>query len=168
MEPAAQDNQGSPGIIWTIGHNYMSIERFVELLRAHEIKPLIDVRPAPYSRRWTQFSRDVLARRGQADGIAYCFLGRELGGKPSDLALCGPQGLPDYNAIAATPLYQEGIKRLTAVARVRRPAFMCSDGDPSLRQRERLVARTLHAQGWQARHILTDGTIQQEAQASLW
>jgi uncharacterized protein (DUF488 family) len=168
VEPSAQNSQNSTGVIWTIGHSNMSIERFLELLRAYEIVLLVDVRTAPYSRHWPQFSRDSLARSVQADGINYVFLGRELGGKPDDPTLRGPHGLPDYDAIAATPLYQEGIKRLTALARERKTAFMCSEGDPAQCHRERLVARTLRTQGWQVRHILTDGTIQQEAQASLW
>jgi len=168
VEPSAQDNQDSTGAIWTIGHSNMSIERFLELLRAHEIELLVDVRTAPYSRHWPQFSRDALARSVQADGKTYLFLGRELGGKPDNPALRGPHGLPDYDAIAATPLYQEGIKRLTALARERRTAFMCSEGDPAHCHRERLVARTLRTEGWQVCHILTDGSIQQEAQASLW
>jgi uncharacterized protein (DUF488 family) len=168
VEPSAQDSRDAPGAIWTIGHSNMSIARFLELLCVHEIALLVDVRTAPYSRHWPQFSRDALAHSIQANGVAYLFLGRELGGKPDDPALRGPHGLPDYDAIAATPLYQEGIARLEALAREQRTAFMCSEGDPAQCHRERLVARTLRAQGWQVRHILTDGTIQQEAQASLW
>lgn len=168
MEPSTQNIQGSTGVVWTIGHSNMSIERFLELLHAHEIELLVDVRTAPYSRHWPQFSRDTLAHSVQANGVAYLFLGRELGGKPDDPALRGPHGLPDYDAIAATPLYQEGIKRLIDLARERRTAFMCSEGGPAQCHRERLVARTLRVEGWQVRHILTDGTIQQEAQASLW
>jgi uncharacterized protein (DUF488 family) len=168
VERSAQDSQNSSDVIWTIGHSNMSIERFLELLRAHEIQLLVDVRTAPYSRHWPQFSRDALARSVQAEGVTYLFLGRELGGKPDDPGLRGPHGLPDYDAIAATPLYQEGIARLAHLARERRTAFMCSEGDPAQCHRERLVARTLRAQGWQVRHILTDGTIQKEAQASLW
>jgi uncharacterized protein (DUF488 family) len=166
VEPSERDVQDAPGVIWTIGHSNMSIERFQELLRAHEIELLVDVRTAPYSRHWPQFSRDALARSVQVGGVAYLFLGRELGGKPDDPTLRGPHGLPDYDAIAATPLYQEGIARLEALAREQRTTFMCSEGDPAQCHRERLVARTLRAQGWQVRHILTDGSIQQEAQAS--
>jgi uncharacterized protein (DUF488 family) len=168
VEPSAQEGQDSTGAIWMIGHSNMPIERFLELLRTHEIELLVDVRTAPYSRHWPQFSRDALARCAQADSITHCFLGRELGGKPDDPALRGPHGLPDYDAIAATPLYQEGINRLTDLARKQQAAFMCSEGDPAQCHRERLVARALRAQGWQVRYILTDGNIQQEAQASLW
>jgi hypothetical protein len=38
---------------------------------------------------------------------------------------------------------------------------MYGECDPAQRHRERLQARTLRTQGWQARHILTDETIQQ-------
>jgi uncharacterized protein (DUF488 family) len=172
MEPSAQDIQDTPGVIWTIGHSNMSIERFLELLRAHKVALLVDVRTAPYSRHWPQFSRDALANAlansVERGGVAYLFLGHELGGKPDDPALRGPHGLPDYDAIAATPLYQEGIARLANLARERRTAFMRSEGDPAHCHRELLVARTLRAEGWRVRHILTDGSIQQEAQASLW
>ena len=168
MEPSAQDTQNAPSVMWTIGHSNMSIERFLELLRAHEIELLVDVRTAPHSRHWPQFSREALARNLQAEGVGYHYLGRELGGKPEDPALRGPHGLPDYDAIAATLLYREGIARLEVLAHERRTAFMCSEGDPAQCHRERLVARTLRAEGWHVQHILTDGTIQQEAQAPLW
>ena len=45
---------------------------------------------------------------------------------------------------------------------------MCSEGDPAHCHRERLVARSLRAAGWRVAHILSDGTIQGEVQASLW
>jgi uncharacterized protein (DUF488 family) len=157
-----------PGELWSIGHSNLSIERFIALLRAHAIARLADVRTAPYSRHWPQFNREELARSLQAVGIAYVYLGRELGGKPEDPALRGPHGLPDYDAIAATTLYQTGLAQLTAHAAQARTAFMCSEGDPARCHRERLVARSLRAAGWQVHHILTDGSVQGEVQASLW
>src|SRR5579863_2966404 len=114
--------------LWSIGHSNHSIERFLQLLRDHQIALLADVRTAPYSRHWPQFNREDLARSLQAAGIAYVFLGRELGGKPEDTSLRGPRGLPDYDAIAATPLYQEGLARLMALGAEQRVAFMCSEG----------------------------------------
>jgi uncharacterized protein (DUF488 family) len=168
VSTAEEDTHRAPDVIWSIGHSNMSIERFLGLLRTHEIELLADVRTAPYSRHWPQFSRDALSLSLRSSGVTYLFLGRELGGKPDDPALRGPGGLPNYDAIAATALYQEGIARLASLAREWRTAFMCSEGDPAQCHRERLVARTLRSMGWQVRHILTDGTIQQEAQASLW
>jgi uncharacterized protein (DUF488 family) len=157
-----------PGMLWTIGHSNLSAERFVSLLRDHQIALVADVRTSPYSQRWPQFNREALARTLKAAGIDYTYLGRELGGKPDNPALRGPHGLPNYDAIAATPLYQQGLARLAALGRERRTAFMCGEGDPAHCHRERLVARSLRAAGWQVHHILGDGTIQGEVQATLW
>lgn len=154
--------------LWSIGHSNHSIERFLALLGEHQIALLADVRTMPYSRHWPQFNRGDLERGLRAGGVEYLFLGRELGGKPEDPALRGPHGLPDYDAIAATPRYQEGLARLTAAGAARRVAFMCSEGDPAHCHRERLVARSLRALGWRVHHILGDGTIQGEVQPSLW
>jgi uncharacterized protein (DUF488 family) len=159
---------GAAGTLWSIGHSNLSIERFLALLAAHQIMLLADVRTAPYSRHWPHFNREELARSLQAAGIDYIFLGRELGGKPEDAALRGPRGLPDYDAIAATPRYQEGLARLMALGQERRVAFMCSEGDPAHCHRERLVAWSLRAAGWRVAHILSDGSVQGEVQASLW
>ncbi len=156
------------GELWSIGHSNGTIEHFVELLRQHHIAVLADVRTAPYSRHWQQFNKETLERSLRAARIEYVYLGRELGGKPEDSSLRGPHGLPDYDAIAATPLYKAGLERLKALGVQRRTAFMCSEGDPAHCHRERLVARSLRAQDWTVRHILQDGTILGEVQASLW
>ena len=158
----------APGELWSIGHSNASVERLIELLRKHDIALLADVRTAPYSRHWPQFNREALAESLKHASIAYVFLGRELGGKPDDPALRGPHGLPDYDAIAALPLYHEGLRRLMDLGAQRRTAFLCSEGDPMQCHRERLVARSLRAAGWHVRHILQDGSIQGEMQASLW
>src|SRR5258706_8379160 len=99
---AAMTDESAPGELWSIGHSNPPIERFVELLREHEIAALADVRTAPYSRHWPQFNRDELALSLREAGVHYVFLGRELGGKPEDTALRGPRDKPDYDAIAAT------------------------------------------------------------------
>jgi uncharacterized protein (DUF488 family) len=158
----------TPGELWSIGHSNASIEHFIALLRRHQIAALADVRTAPYSRHWQQFNKEALERSLRGARIEYVFLGRELGGKPEDTALRGPKGLPDYDAIAATALYKAGLARLMALGRERRTAFMCSEGDPMHCHREKLVARSLRAEGWTVRHILQDGTILGEVQASLW
>jgi len=41
---------GSKQVIYTIGHSNRTIEKFVDLLRAHGIRKLVDVRTIPRSR----------------------------------------------------------------------------------------------------------------------
>lgn len=160
--------ESASGELWSIGHSNLAVERFIALLRQHEIAVLADVRTAPYSRLWQQFNREELSDSLQAAGIRYVYLGRELGGKPADPRLRGPHGLPDYDAIAATPQYRQGLERLMELGGEDRTAFMCSEGDPAHCHRERLVARSLRAADWRVFHILSDGSIQGEVQAALW
>lgn len=157
-----------PKTLWSVGHSNHAIEAFLELLRRNAIAQLADVRTAPFSRHWPQFNRDDLAYALKTASITYVFLGRELGGKPDSPALRGPSGIPDYDAIAATPLYAAGLERLKALGAEQRTAFMCSEADPAHCHREKLVARSLRAAGWHVLNILSDGTIQGEVQVSLW
>jgi uncharacterized protein (DUF488 family) len=50
-------------MIYTIGHSNHPIERFIALLRQHEITAVADVRSTPYSRFNPQFSREPLKNR---------------------------------------------------------------------------------------------------------
>src|SRR5262245_24478028 len=60
-----------PKRIWTIGHSTRSADEFVELLRAHAISGLADVRTIPRSRRHPHFGRELLDARLGAEHIAY-------------------------------------------------------------------------------------------------
>src|SRR5688500_9271623 len=57
--------------IYTIGHSTRSLDEFVELLRAHEIGRLADIRTVPRSRRHPHFSAEALGRSLPAVGIEY-------------------------------------------------------------------------------------------------
>ncbi len=57
--------------IWTIGHSTRSADEFLELLRAHSVDGLADVRTIPRSRRHPHFGRDVLEVRLKEEGIQY-------------------------------------------------------------------------------------------------
>jgi uncharacterized protein (DUF488 family) len=46
--------------IHSIGHSTRALERLVELLKAHRIESLVDVRRWPASRRHPHFNRDTL------------------------------------------------------------------------------------------------------------
>src|SRR5271169_4788320 len=66
-------------VIFTIGHSTRSWEEFRELLRAHGIKRVVDVRSIPRSRHNPQFNREILSAKLRSAGIGYVHL-RKLGG----------------------------------------------------------------------------------------
>jgi uncharacterized protein (DUF488 family) len=138
--------------IFTIGHSNHSIGHFIGLLQQHGITALADVRSMPYSRRHPQFGREKLIEALRGAGIAYVFLGDQLGGK---------QGR-SYKEVAATEAFRAGLERLREGAERHRVAFMCAEREPLDCHRTLLVARHLKAPGLAIRHILADGTIEEQ------
>src|SRR5712691_7792223 len=102
--------------LFTIGHSNITVEQFLELLGRHEVEVLVDVRSAPYSRYCPQFNAAALQRAVEAAGLRYSFAGRSLGGKPAEESLRGDYGTPDYDKIAATDSYQDGLQQLELLA----------------------------------------------------
>src|SRR5580700_7306865 len=57
--------------LWTVGHSTRTADDFLELLRAHDIDHLADIRTIPQSRRHPHFGRLALEARLNEGGIAY-------------------------------------------------------------------------------------------------
>lgn len=144
--------------VWTVGHSTHTYERLLELLRASSITAIADVRTAPFSRHFPQFNKDALQSELRMDSIAYSFLGKELGGRPTGSQFyC--DGIADYERMAESPQFAHGLERVLDGARKYRIALMCSEHDPLDCHRCLLVGRVLSARGVTVKHILADGTI---------
>lgn len=150
--------------VLTIGHSTLQYGDFLQLLRNASVTAVADVRSAPYSRQQPQFNRENLQQELRKDGIAYVFLGKELGGRPSNRALfC--DGVADYERMAETSAFLEGVSRVIDGAKKFRIALMCSERHPLNCHRCLLVGRVLTERGVQVNHILGPG--QTVSQASL-
>src|SRR5437868_5239845 len=100
----------SPLEIFSIGHSSMSYEEFVRSLRNASVTAVADVRSMPFSRRNPQFNRDTLRDELRIDGIAYVFLGEELGGRPKEREyFC--EGVADYEKMAKSSDFERGLRR---------------------------------------------------------
>lgn len=153
--------------ILTIGHSNHDIDAFLGILKKHEVRVLVDVRSDPYSRYSPQFNKSDFERRVRAAGIDYRYSGSYLGGKPKDPSLYTPSGKPDYDALAATPAFQDELRAVVELADRKRLALMCSEADPMGCHRERMVAQVLRSWGVKVTHILPDGATAQPEQTSL-
>jgi uncharacterized protein (DUF488 family) len=147
--------------LFTIGHSNHPIERFLELLRRHDIAAVVDVRSRPYSRFVPHFSKERLQRLLEEESIGYLFLGGELGGKP-------PRGeaaaaTPDYDSRIRQPDFRAGIERLLEAAGQRRTAMMCRERDPLDCHRLHLIGRHVAPLVSQIQHILPDGELEPQA-----
>lgn len=147
--------------IWTIGHSNHSYDRFRDLLRKAGINAIADVRTAPFSRRFPHFNADKLSTNLRQDGIAYVSLGKQLGGRPTSASLY-IEGVADYETMAITSEFCEGLNRVVDGAMTHRIALMCSEQNPLDCHRCLLVGRALAQRGVQVNHLLADGqTISQ-------
>jgi uncharacterized protein (DUF488 family) len=151
--------------IFTIGHSTHSQERFLALLHQHGITALCDVRSKPYSRVNPQFNRDELEKALLSQGIAYRFLGKELGAR-SDDPKCYEGGKVQYKRLAETDIFKLGIKRvLRGMKDDFRIALMCAEKEPLDCHRTILVARHLATLGIDIQHIHADGHLENHADA---
>ena len=150
--------------VYTIGHSNHPPEQFVELLERHAITAVGDVRSRPYSRMHPQFNRENLRRLLAARGIAYVFLGRELGARSEDPS-CYAEGKVQYDRLARTELFGQGLERVREGMKIYRLALVCAEKDPLECHRTILVARALFARGVAVKHILEDGAIESHEQA---
>ena len=148
-----------PTGILTVGHSAHEPARFVELLLRHKIGAVADVRSTPYSRRHPHFNKKALKESLRANGIAYVFLGKELGARSADPA-CYENGRVRFRKLAATSLFRSGIKRVLDGSQQMRIALMCAEKDPLNCHRTILVTRELVALGKKVNHILADGEIE--------
>jgi uncharacterized protein (DUF488 family) len=151
-----------PQTVYTIGHSTHTLERFLELLERHDITALADVRSMPYSRTNPQFNREDLNKRLREAGIAYVFLGRELGARSEDPS-CYEHGRIQYGRLALTELFQRGIDRIQAGMKKHRLVLMCAEKEPLECHRALLVARHLDGRGVPVQHILADGRLESQA-----
>jgi uncharacterized protein (DUF488 family) len=145
--------------VFTIGHSNHSFERFSELLRLHDIVVVADVRSAPYSRSHPDFNREFLKTKLGELGVAYVFLGRELGARPEG-AQFYQQGRVQYRVLAQSPLFRTGLDRVLKGAQTQRLALLCAEKEPLECHRTLLVSRELVALGASVVHIHADGTLE--------
>lgn len=148
--------------VFTIGHSNHTVEHFLDLLKSHAVQVVVDTRSQPYSKYATQFDHEPLKASLQSAGIRYLYLGRELGGRPEGDEFYDAEGHVQYDRVAATQLFQEGLSRLEQGVREFRVAMLCAEENPAACHRRLLVGRVLLDHGVRVDHIRGDGRIQTE------
>jgi uncharacterized protein (DUF488 family) len=117
--------------IWTVGHSTRTAEKFGQILLAHEIEVLVDVRTFPGSRRYPQFNKPALMESLTELGIRYEHESR-LGGrrtprKDSHNTAWRNSSFRGYADHMETDEFKEGVQGLLELARESRAAIMCAE-----------------------------------------
>lgn len=143
--------------VWTIGHSTRAAGEFNEILFAHRITALVDVRSFPGSRRYPHFNKPALSRNLEASGILYAHSAK-LGGRrrPAPNSKNTAWKNASFRAYAdylETEEFKEGIEDLLEIARTKRTAIMCAEA-LWWRCHRSLIADFLKAQGAEVTHII--------------
>lgn len=146
--------------LYTIGHSTRTLEELIEVLQAHSIQTLVDIRSFPMSRRLPYFSRESLEKALPAVGIKYVWM-KALGGYRKKIRDDSPNGAlrsPSFRHYAdymLTEGFQRAIAELIQLAEQSRTGYMCAER-VYFRCHRMLVSDWLVAHGHQVLHI--DGT----------
>jgi len=143
-------------VVLTVGHSTRTIDELIELLQAHGVTRLVDVRTIPRSSHNPQFNRDALPK--SLAPIAYTHT-PELGGlrrARKDSPNTGWRnlsfrGFADY---MQTPEFERGLEQLIELAAAERVAIMCAESVP-WRCHRSLIADALVARGIPVEEILS-------------
>lgn len=129
--------------LYTVGHSNLTVPAFLSLLQEKAVQVVVDVRSAPYSRYVPHFNKDALEPVIRSADLKYLFMGREIGGKPTDPELLDEHGAVLYEKIAASKTFDDGINRLLRGVADWTIALMCAEEDPLSCHRHHLIAREL-------------------------
>ena len=162
MESGKEDRSygGASPRIWTVGHSTRAASEFNEILLAHHIKCLVDVRSFPGSRRYPHFNRPELSHALESAGILYVH-SPQLGGRrrPSPDSKNTAWQNASFRAYAdhmETREFKQGIEELLKLAEEKRTAIMCAEA-VWWRCHRSLIADFLKAKGVEVAHILNAG-----------
>ena len=143
--------------IYTIGHSNHAWGHFAELLAKHEIRLLIDVRSYPRSRFAPWSKRDQLESRLSSIGLEYLWAGKALGGIPrGPRRVTVSQTTPVdrwYRQRVQEPEFIAGIIEISRIAKGKRSALMCSEGDATRCHRSTLLTPQFIREGFEVLHI---------------
>ena len=153
-----------PGMIYTIGHSTRELAAFLDLLAAHGVTQIVDVRRYPASRRHPHFAREALAAALEAVGVAYHHE-PDLGGRrtargDSTNTAWRSVSFRGYADYMETPEFEHALARLLELARVRPSAILCAEAVP-WRCHRQLIADVLVARGEVVSHILGAARLDQ-------
>jgi len=152
-----------PNEIFSLGHSSLVFPRFLDLLKNAQVTAVADVRSSPFSGRFPWFSQREMKGSLKSAGVAYAFLGKELGGRPTSPELYRGS-VADYDAMARTDLFKSGIKRLLQGSETHRIAMVCSERDPLHCHRCLLVGRQLAHENILVTHLNFDGGRENQRQ----
>ncbi len=161
--PKESEKSENVPLVLTIGHSTRPLDDFIDLLKAHGVEKVVDVRTVPRSRYNPQFNRETLPGSLKSARIGYKHI-PGLGGlrhAKRDSPNMGWRnssfrGFADY---MQTEEFEESLGKLADLAQRKKICLMCAEAVP-WRCHRSLIADALQIRGMTVGHIMSKGPPQ--------
>jgi uncharacterized protein (DUF488 family) len=152
--------------IFTIGHSTRPIIEFIEILRTHGIRLVVDVRTIPGSRRNPQYGKDELEQTLRQEQIAYRHM-PGLGGlrrprKDSINTGWENDSFRGYADYMQSEEFARGLDQLVEIAGKKTTAIMCAEAVP-WRCHRSLIADALLVRGISVLDIMSRTSVKEHS-----
>ncbi len=149
------------GVVFTLGHSTLPIDRFIALLKTYGIELLMDIRTLPRSRHNPQFNGTTLAASLTAEHIEYVPM-QALGGlrharKDSPNTGWRNESFRGYADYMQTEAFQDALEILIEMSRQKHVGIMCAEAVP-WRCHRSLVADALSVRALPVVEILSESS----------
>jgi uncharacterized protein (DUF488 family) len=145
--------------IFSIGYAGLSQDKFIEILKSHNISAIADVRSSPFSKMFSGYNKDNMPQWLAENGIKYVYLGQELGPRSANSNHYVNDQV-QFDRLSQTDGFKQGISRLNKGAQAMNIAIMCAEKDPMTCHRSLLVAEFSKDSGLEFKHIHQDGRLE--------
>ncbi|STY28556.1 Uncharacterized conserved protein [Legionella wadsworthii] len=147
--------------LFTVGHSTRSYMEFVDLIKAHQINHIIDVRTIPKSRTVPWFNKEEFAKSLAHQKVAYTHLAKLGGLRKTDKNSINMgwrnasfRGFADY---MQTENFREGLEELNEILTNFKGAILCAEAVP-WRCHRSLISDAELVRGYTVWHIMSKTT----------
>ncbi len=157
MVSLKKNSYGKSPVVFTIGHSTLALITFINILQAHSVTLIVDIRTIPRSRYNPQFNYDTLPKILHSSGIGYRHMPglgglrhAKKGSPNTGWHNVSFQGFADY---MMTEEFDKNLAELIQLATREQIALMCAESVP-WRCHRSLIADALLVHGISVEHIM--------------
>ena len=133
--------------IYTLGHSNYPFDKFIEILKKHNINCIVDIRGIPYSKYNTQYNKEVLQSNLRKLGYTYIYMAND-------------EGYADFDKVIQEDIFKNGIERLkVGCSKGYKIVLLGAMQDPIRCHRAILMGRELIKAGFDVKHIMHEGDL---------
>ena len=129
--------------IYTLGHSNYPFDKFIEILKKHNINCIVDIRGIPYSKFNT-----------------YIYMADEFAAKRKTKVSYNDEGYADFDKVIQEDIFKNGIERLkVGCSKGYKIVLLGAMQDPIRCHRAILMGRELIKAGFDVKHIMHEGDL---------